>query len=511
MSSRRIVADDVQDDLDILSTGSGMSRMTHPLIDIDHGPAPNCISSKEIRTNFLHMSTLFAINHGCSVSVLGLSNARLGSIGIWQSGILYASYTAAALFGASYFVKRLGSRNGLMLGMGMSASYVTSFFFATWIVENDESLVWLQSLVAIGGAIVGGVGSSILWVSQGSYFTVASQLFASKEEGHVAVEDVTSRFGGNFAFIFLVFEVILRLLSTLLIEMAGVSWKIIFGLYSLLSIVPVICMVGVMDIEQRCQNDQYRLLQTNNDGSDEQEYEEEDTSPSHRATAALDLLRKDSKTKYLSPINILFGLSTSFSMSVINGEVIQKVLSDPNSTYVGLYTAITSSVAAVLSLLFGKLESSHNHFHCGKEMVLTIGALSYLIIAMQFLVFPDGSNWTQVTLLSIYTLLGIGRATYEGTLRAVFADLFPNDKEGAFGNIILFSGSASTVGYTLSVTRALQCEEASKYCMEYSDGSWHNVLFMELVIIFTAIIAIPAFWRAVWMFRKDSNMQSNSV
>jgi len=215
---------------------SSEAEMIRPLIDT---PTPNDIPAKKIKKNFLLMSALFAVNHGCTVSVLGLSNARLGSIGIWQSGVLYASYTAAALFGASYFVQKFGSRNGLVLGMGMSASYVTSFFLATVIVEYNEDLVWLQSAVAIGGAAVGGVGSSILWVSQGTYFSMASQLFASHTAAEevelevIPVEDVTSQFGGNFACIFLLFEVLLRVLSTTLIETVGLSWKAIFGLYFL--------------------------------------------------------------------------------------------------------------------------------------------------------------------------------------------------------------------------------------------------------------------------------------
>ena len=113
------------------------SNITRPLIESQQsdGVQPN-----SIRNNFILMSFLFAINHGCTVSVLGLSNARLGSVGVWQSDVLYGSYTASALYGASYFVKQYGSRNGLVLGMGMSASYVTSFFFATIIVEHNESL-----------------------------------------------------------------------------------------------------------------------------------------------------------------------------------------------------------------------------------------------------------------------------------------------------------------------------------------------------------------------------------
>ena len=116
------------------------SNITRPLIENQQSDGTS-LTPESIRKNFLLMSLLFAINHGCTVSVLGLSNARLGSIGVWQSGILYGSYTASAFYGASYFVKKLGSRNGLVLGMGMSASYVTSFFLATIIAEHNESLI----------------------------------------------------------------------------------------------------------------------------------------------------------------------------------------------------------------------------------------------------------------------------------------------------------------------------------------------------------------------------------
>ena len=168
-----------------------------------------------------------------------------------------------------------------------------------------------------------------------------------EEEGEIVLlGGVTSRLGGNFAFVFLLPEVILRLLSTFLIEMAGFSWKIIFGLYSLLSILPVLFVMGVMDVEGYQQQHQYNnLLQTEEDDGSEIEDRLEDenrTSSSHKATAAIDLLRKDPKAKYLSPVNILFGLSTAFSASVLNGEVIQQVLSDPNSTYVGLYVVLQS-------------------------------------------------------------------------------------------------------------------------------------------------------------------------
>lgn len=474
------------------------------------------LDANMIRRNFLCMSILFAVNHGCSVSVLGLANAKLGTAGVWSSGTLYASYTLSALVGASYIVGKLGSRNGLVAGMTMVALYVTSFYVALAISIDDESnnnnTAYVSSgryIVVIGGAVVGGVGSSILWVSQGSYFATASRLLAQQQNqqgigGAAATKsDATSEFGATFAFVFLFAEVILRLLSTFLLKTVGLSWEIVFGWYAFLSILPVCLMLGVVDIDKKDQRLYDPIIRTDEyDGDDDiensyNEHVEEDCGL--KAMAALNLLWKDPLAKYLSPICILFGLSSSFASSILNGEIIQRVLSDPNSTYVGLYTAITSLVAAIASLVFGYLQSSKGRLHCGKNAALTIGAVSYLIISLLFLFLL---TWNRGALILVYTLLGIGRATYEGTLRAVFADYFTTEKEGAFGIIILFTGLASTVGYILSVTGSLTCDKVSRYCLQYSDGTIHNVLVMELATIVIALIAVPSLWRAAWMFRS---------
>ena len=227
----------------------------------------------------------------------------------------------------------------------------------------------------------------------------------------------------------------------------------------------------------------------------------------NKATASLDLLLSDPKMKYLVLMPFLFGLSSAFSTSVINGEVVQDVLKDDNSTYVGLYSAVTSLVAAAASYAFGWLESRHESVHLGKGLVMSIGGLCYFSVAVQFLAYPAGSDWSVAGLVMIYTLLGISRATYEGTLRSVPADMYPDDGEGAFGNIILFGGSASTLGYVLSVTDALRCEQVSRYCVEYSDGSVHNVLAMEVLVIVMSVLAIPSFWRALWMFRSSQRTE----
>lgn len=476
-------------------------------------PAPPPSSGSSIRRAFLFMTILFSVNHGCTVSVLGLANARLGSVGIRQSGVLYASYTLSALFGASWIVDRLGSRSGLVVGTGLSSLYVTSFYLATAAKSAWPSLGWLVEAVALTGAAVGGVGSSVLWVSQGAYFSAASKLYSSAVG--MPGEDVTSKFGGDFASVFLLLEVCLKLLSTSLIEAAGVGWRVIFGLYTVVSIVPVVFLSGIADLDPkrrgygavvRSASEGELAVAINNEGAGDARRRRAGCLTDNKATASLNLLLSDPKMKYLVPMPFLFGLSSAFSTSVINGEVVEDVLKDDTSAFVGLLSAVTSLVAAATSFAFGWLESRHESVHLGKGLAMSIGGLCYFSVAVQFLSYPAGSDWSLPGLVIIYTLLGISRATYEGTLRSVTADMYPDDGEGAFGNIILFGGSASTLGYVLSVTDVLRCEQVSRYCVEYSDGSVHNVLVMEVLVIVMSVLAIPSFWRAIWMFRSSQSV-----
>ena len=83
MSARRGAAADERDGDSVLSgmsqpllvdddTGDceGNDDTTRPTYDADY-----YASLPSIRKNFLRMSTLFAVNHGCTVSCVGLANA----------------------------------------------------------------------------------------------------------------------------------------------------------------------------------------------------------------------------------------------------------------------------------------------------------------------------------------------------------------------------------------------------------------------------------------------------
>eukprot|EP00804_Cyclotella_cryptica_P023637 CCRYP_011966-RA/>CCRYP_011966-RA protein AED:0.22 eAED:0.22 QI:1553/1/1/1/0.25/0.2/5/1326/562 len=514
-------------------------------------------TDSQLHSSFLRISFLFAVNHGALLSCLGLASARLGSaVASTSSSILYVFNTGFALLGAPYIVKRSGPHNGLIVGMCMCATYVASFWgIVAFCYEGhgelgaaesesvQESNVCSETL-SIMGSIIGGVGSAILWTSQGSFFTsLCLQYSQAIEDRNIPTEKVTSRLGGEWAFIFLFIEVWMRILSTVLAYgihtsndsdhvgvNEGLDWRGIFGVYTILAFGAAGMMRCITyydedgsgnnmiseedSIDENVHDNVEDLIPEHDHAIDshsrtfENEYgpvnnplnvavvnSSSRKSPFRQAIAAVDLLIHDNKMKYLTFINVTFGLCTAFVTLVVNGQVIRDALHDYNSRYVGMFTALSSSVAAILSWLFGALDwlshslviesqdsscrrifvKSIKFFEPNKERILTAGAMAYMLIAFLFLIFPSFSTWNINSLLLIYILLGIGRSTYEGTLRAVFADFFPDEREGAFANIILSTGVASVIGFWIAAV---------------------SPFAIEILTIVSSILAIGGFWKA---------------
>jgi MFS family permease len=348
---------------------------------------------------------------------LALATSRLGSTGAWQSGILYITYTASALLGATFIVKRFGARNSMWLGMALYCAYVACFYLATSL-SNPKLYAWT-------GAAIGGVGAGFLWTAQGSYFGKAAEEHAMWLQQPVSTS--TASFAGIFAFLYLAEEVVLRLLSTVLLEV-GVSWESIFGIYTAVTVVSTLAMPLVRDYPR-------------------------DVDPTHttvfyKVTAAAQLLWKDPKMKYMIGLNAVFGFAAAFLNSYVNGQVVPVALSDPDSKYIGILSSWVSAVAAGMSLVFGKLAPK-----IGKGPILMLGAMCFFGVVFPFVLQPDATKYGWGLLIMVYSLHGIGRATFEGTLKATFADYFPYEKEGAFANIILQNGLSGAIGYICKLLR----------------------------------------------------------
>lgn len=365
--------------------------------------------------NFLFMSALFSANHGCVVACLALATSRLGSTGAWQSGILYLTYTLSAVLGATWIVKKLGSRDAIWFGMCLYCVYVGCFWVATRVEDLDN-----QRAAAYFGAAIGGVGAGFLWTSQGAYFSQA----ASDHAGHLQqpIATSTSYMAGVFAFFYLSEELLLRILSTALAGYLG--WESIFGLYTMIAVISAIAMPLV-----------YKYPKDSND-----ELDPSRSTVFYKVTAAAQMLWRDPKMKYMIGLNAVFGFASAFLNSYVNGEVVPVAL---DAKYIGVLSAWVSATAAFMSMVFGRVAPLIG----GNGRILIIGAFCFLGVVFPFLIQPDASAYGWGLLMMVYTMHGMGRATFESTLKATFADYFSYEKEGAFANIILQNGLSGAIGY----------------------------------------------------------------
>jgi hypothetical protein len=338
--------------------------------------------------------------------------------------------------------------------------YVACFLIATTSKQQQQ-----QRLAALTGAAIGGVGGGFLWTAQGAYFTQVANIYAQQLQQDVTT--TTTYLAGVFAFIYLSEEVILRTLSTILLQL-GFQWFTIFAVYSTVAVVSTLMMGLVKDYPR---TDSATTTTT---------------TVWYKVTAAAQLLWSDPKMKYMVGLNAVFGFAGAFLNSYVNGEVVRVALHDEDSKYVGILSGWLAAVAAMMSLVFSRISS--------KGAVLVGGALCFFGVAFPFVVQPDAEKMGWGVLIMVYTLQGTGRATFESTLKATFADYFSYEKEGAFANVILQNGLSSAVGYVLSFR--LLCSKQSKYCIQYRDGSLHDVLSFEMLVCVTAILAIFGYWRS---------------
>jgi MFS family permease len=441
---------------------------TSGLLSSLHDVPRDTVGAQRVWRNFVLFSVLVAAVPSAALACLALASARLGSIlGSWQSSVLYITYTSSAVLGlTSWTGKRLGSKRAVTVGMILFGAYVASFGLST--VHPQFAQAW-----ALSGAALGGVGAGVLWTSQGVYFTQASEDYSLRVGQNW--EASTSLLGGIFAFVFLGEETVLNLLSTFMIRVLKVSWEAVFVIYSCIVIVAIMGMYRVHE---------YPTVF------------DDSTQPCSTFTATVSLLLRDAKMKYMIGLNAAFGFSGAFLNSFVSGEVVPMALQDSNSSYVGVLVALHGGVAALASIGFSRMAQ-----HTGKGPILILGAVAFALVALPFLCRPALESWNWQLLVAVYSLQGIGRATFEGTLKATFADYFSYEKEGAFANIILQNGLASGIGYG-SLSR-LSCSSPSAYCIKYRDNSLHNLFVLASLVVATSALAILGYVRAASLFRAE--------
>lgn len=433
--------------------------------------------------NFLVATLLFALNHGTLTAVLQLSSSSLGvRLGGVSSALLFGFYTISSMLLAAPVVHRLGSVWGLAGGCLGTCCY-TFVFLACRLFPHAR---WPLAIV---GSTLGGLSSGVMWASWGSFFADTTRAHADLQLRRQQLADSTDNdddsataetdalvpnagdgererrakagaqssasLGAVFAAIFLTFEMLLNIVSSLISH--HYSQTVLFAVLSSVGFVFALLIPLVRSVsslapaldeparKEYCTDEEQAagLLAAQVKVQAGKPPQPPAGRPADRILGALRLLLRDRRMACLTPQNMAFGMGTALVTLHVN-RVVKTALGGSN---VGYMAAITVAVAAV----FSALTPLSRFLFRTKLPVMLVGSSAFAAIAVVAAVMSKQDlvklHWA---LCFIYVLRGLGRGVYESANKAVVADFFGDgDRPSAFANVGLQAGLSSTIAYSV--------------------------------------------------------------
>ena len=359
-----------------------------------NSPDSQRYSADEVQRNFFLMGVLFAINHGVVTTPLAVSTTLLKlETATFGNGLLYVVTLLSSLLLGAPVVGQLGPKGGLTFGMFFYCLYIACFAGALYFTGQE----WLFT----AGSACGGLAAGVLWTAQGTYFASSASALSATGRSR---DEATADLSGQFAFSYLLLEVLSKLFFSVL-QAFGIDVWFIATLYFLLALLSLLLMqIWIYDLPSG---------------------DSDAAKPLDKVLAAISLW-SDPAVWLLAPTNLSFGFCAAYMNGFVNARFAAAELGQESVAFLGAITALT---AAFLAKAYGSLK-------VGKGTIISLGA--GCAIAIPVLTYSGCSGWGW-SLLSLYFLQGSVRAVYESTNRAIFSDFFPGQSEGAFANCMLQS------------------------------------------------------------------------
>jgi hypothetical protein len=161
-----------------------------------------------------------------------------------------------------------------------------------------------------------------------------------------------------------------------------------------------------------------------------------------KAAASVALWYRQPLVLLLNPIQVAFGCCAALLGFLVSGVAIVDAFGTKSVEIVGLMSATTAATAALLQLPFAFIAR-----YIGKPPLMLLGLTAFIALALICLCATTAQLGTWPFIVPCFLLQGIGRASYEGTNRAVYADFFQEHAPAAFSNIVIANGIASALAY----------------------------------------------------------------
>ncbi|XP_073282112.1 UNC93-like protein 3 [Primulina huaijiensis] len=348
-----------------------------------------------------------------------------GDLGTTSLGILYLSFTFFSII-ASLVVRKLGSKNALILGTSGYWLFTAANLFPSWYTMVPSSLYL-------------GFAASIIWVGQGTYLTSAASKHAN--DNNLPERTVIGQFNGVFWGMFASHQLVGNLVNLAVLRdetggsTSGTTLLFILFLCSMTLGTILMCFLN------------------RRNGKDEVLQDSSTTFSSAVVSASKSFLNLllDKRILLVIPLIAYSGFQQAFVWAEYTKEIVKPVLGEQG---VGGAMAVYGVFDAICSLVAGRMTSGLTSI----TMIVLGGALIQLIVLLWLLLNYSVTGGMLATLLPLLigALWGIGDGVLNTQLSALLGILFKHDLEGAFAQLKLWQSVSISVVFFISTSISLQ-------------------------------------------------------
>lgn len=382
--------------------------------------------------SFRWFAVIASLNHALCYVITSMATSLLGpTLGGVTVGLNWSLNAVSGLFVASTAVEVLGFKTAMIISLWGYALFIITFYIS--IIY--PSISWP---VAILGSVVSGFTSAIWWTAQGVYFESVCEggcgkaqildgdkddVFESKKYVDMRMNILRSDLSAEWTLIYQGADVIVFLLISVFPVCTEVT---------IVDCVEVLCILGIVT----------SMLGHTFDDIKEKTCEFGIATSGEFIESVLAVPMQfvtDARAALLAPFVFGFGITTAMFCYYVNFDVIASS-SSLGIVSIGFFESFSYLIAILAAYPYAYIA---NHFEDGRHYVMQFGSLSFCLSGaiVYFLSTTTLSIWWVMLVCKLF--YGLGRGVFEGSCRAVYAEMFTGrDLSLAFAAQTLLAGAS---------------------------------------------------------------------